>query len=468
MDNKDLLAALDNLDIDESEFDNVNIELNDLEKKRIRSKYKKAIRNKSSLPKKIAIVAGLSIMISTGAFFSSPVRASNIPVLNSIYEMLGVYDEYIDYSQYVGQSIDVEGGTYTLEEIMVTPYSSLFSIRITGNEPLPEGYEGFMVTSSIGGVQFTSATTNIHKIDDYNIIQVIESRYSSKIPKKSTINISIHEMSTEDNPATLGHGNFEFKVDFGKSYDEFASLPIKKAKLDSYGLKFKEINSSIMGTQILGDIKAINNSEKEYHEDINNLYCLLNIDGKIYGSFASFGVTSLGKLILGDGSFVFDGLKVDEFRNAEKITLSAFKSKYNNEELLNLYDSKENQEIIEANNDESNTITENNVTYSKNINFLDGRKGDFYKLERTDDNIKLYYNGSSKDITLLTSITAHSNNGLKIHYPKIYANPEKENEYIIEFTGIDENLELAIHNMVNYADEYIFLEEFKIKNSTNN
>lgn len=463
MDNNHLLDALDNLDIGEFEFDDIDVELNDLEKKRIRSRYRQAIKNKLSLPKKIAIVAGLSIMISTGAFFSSPVRASNIPVLNSIYEMLGVYDEYIDYSQYIGQSIDVEGGTYTLEEIMVTPYSSLFAIRITRNEPLPEGYEGFMVTSSIGGVQFTSATTSIHKIDDYNMIQVIESRYSSKIPKKSTINISIHEMSTEDNPATLGHGNFEFKVDFGKSYDEFAYLPIKKAKLASYGLKFKEINSSIMGTQILGDIKTINKSEKKYHENVNNLYCLLNIDGKIYGSFTSFGTTSLGKLISGDGSFIFDGLKVDEFRNSEKITLSVFKAKYNSEELISIYSSEENQEIVEANNDESNTITENNVTYSKNINFLDRRKGDFYKLERTNDNIKLYYNGSSQDITLLTSITAHSNNGLKIHYPTIYANPEKENEYIIEFTGIDENLELTIHTMLNYADEYIFLDEFKIK-----
>ena len=66
MNNKELLNALENLNIDENEFDHINVELNDLEKKRIKKKYKKAIKKKSLFLKRAATIAGLSILLFTG------------------------------------------------------------------------------------------------------------------------------------------------------------------------------------------------------------------------------------------------------------------------------------------------------------------------------------------------------------------------------------------------------------------
>ena len=57
MNNKELLNALENLNIDENEFDHINVELNDLEKKRIKKKYKKAIKKKSLFLKRAATVS---------------------------------------------------------------------------------------------------------------------------------------------------------------------------------------------------------------------------------------------------------------------------------------------------------------------------------------------------------------------------------------------------------------------------
>lgn len=465
MNNKELLNALENLNIDENEFDHINVELNDLEKKRIKKKYKKAIKKKSLFLKRAATIAGLSILLFTGAFYSSPVKASNIPVLNSIYEMLGVYDEYADYSQYIGKSIEVTGGKYTLEEILITPYESLIAIRITGNEPFKEDSLGFMVTSSIGNVHFISATSSFHKIDDYTIIQIIESKYSSKIPEKSIINIDIHEMSSESSPSTFDYGKFELKVDFGKSYDEFSSFPIKQAKLSEYDLKFKEINSSILGTELLGNITTLRNSESEYQEKMNNSYFILNVDGKMYGGFASYSLNTLGKIVFGKASFSFNGIKVNEFKNAENISLSVFKTRYSYEELDKLYESEDAKYINELNESQENKITSNGVSYYKTVNLFNGEKIDFYNLERKNDTVLLHAKISPNEIPLLTKITGRSQDGINIHYPKIYANPEKENEYILEFFNVKENVDFSINNYINYNNEYIFLEELEILNN---
>lgn len=464
MDNKELLDMLDDLNIDECEFDNINVELNDLEKKRIKKTYRKAIKNKSFGFKKIAMVAGLSIMVCTGAFYASPVKASNIPVLSNIYEILGVYNEYTDYSQYVGISQEVQGGKYTIEEMLVTPYRSLIAIRITGNEPLKENaFNNFIVSSSIGDAHFESATSSAHKIDDYNMVQIIEAKYNSRIPEKTTVNIAIHEMETPESGASFGHANFSFKVDFGKSYDKFDKLSIRNTKLNDYKLKFKEINSSVLGTEVLGTIRSFSGESLEKLTSVNDLFYTLNVDGKMYGGLNSGSLSSLGNIVLGESSTFFKGIAIDEFQKANNISLSVFNPKYNIDELLEIYETDSYKTLQLKNESEENKVTKDGISYFKTLYYHNGSTGEFYNSKRDGETIKLYYKGNPNDITNLTNIIATSKDGLVVHYPEVYPNPSKLNEYILEFSNIQENTDISIINNTNYVNDYTLIDEFKIK-----
>lgn len=463
MDNKELLKALENLNIDENEFDNMNIKLNDLEKKRIKKKYKSFLNPSKNKLKKASLIAGLVLCIGIGSLYVSPVKASNIPVLNSIYELLGIYYEYKNYSQYIGDSIEVKGGKYTLEEILITPYKSLIAIRITGNEPINDTTDNFFISASIEDSYLESSTSSIHKIDDFNIIQVIEGRYNSKVPEKAPINISISPLENPDSPSYFGDATFNINVDFGKSYSEFDSYKISGGRLKGYGLNLKEINSSILGTDILGDIFSFSDST-DYIEKNNNLNYILSVNGDLYGGLTEYSISSLGGLIsFGDISVSFNGLKIPDFHSIHNINLSVFKPKYNQNEISEIYETPSVKELIKYNESPFNKITSKGVTYYKTIELFNDRKIYFYNLERNNETLKLHAKLNHSDINLLTNIIATTSDGKEIHYPRIYSSPNKKDEYVIEFSNIKENIDVLILNYETFTNEYELIKEIKIK-----
>ena len=123
---------------------------------------------------------------------------------------------------------------------------------------------------------------------------------------------------------------------------------------------------------------------------MNNSYFILNVDGKMYGGFASYSLNTLGKIVFGKTSFSFNGIKINEFKNAENISLSVFKTRYSYEELDKLYESEDAKYINELNESQENKITSNGVSYYKTVNLFNGEKIDFYNLERKNDTVLLH------------------------------------------------------------------------------
>lgn len=273
MNENEIKNLLDNVDINENEFDHITVELNDIEKKRIRKNYKKTITKKSSIIKKVGVACILVLTVGITPIIAQPAMAYNIPILSNIYETLGIYHEYKDYTTYVGQSVEVSKYTYTIDNIMVTPNQSLMAVKITSTDPIPEDHEGFIISPSIGGVHYDTGSSKDYRIDDHNIVITLENEYLTKVPKKSTIKIDIESFDSRD---TDSHGTFEFKADFDRSYTEFTSIPVENVTIDKYGVKIKEINSSIMDTKIISD-----------GYETEKLKFLLNIDGILYSGLES-------------------------------------------------------------------------------------------------------------------------------------------------------------------------------------
>jgi hypothetical protein len=451
---KEILDMLDNITIDENEFNHIDVELTDIEKRRIKKTYRKNIKENKSLSKKIAIAAALIMCITASIVSTQPVMASNIPVLSSIYETLGIYDEYKDYTKYIGESIKVKNYTYTIEQLMVTPYKSLMTVKITSDTKFPEDHRGFMIGPSIGGVHWNSGSGGEHyKIDDYTIIQTIEHNYNNRVPKKSTIKINIHSMDDRDIDS---NGNFEFKADFDRSYTEFESLPVKNVNIDKFGINVKEINSSIMGTDIVSKLRFKDNSEQEYMKKNDTLEFALQLDDDIYGGLKASSTSTFLGYVTGTLKTQVDSLSVNTLKKAKNISLLVYESRYTTEELVDMTTDEERTE--------QETISSQNVSFNPYLNFDEDKKGEFYGLERNDDTIKLHYKGDENNLISLTNSCAWSkSNSRKFYFCKVYRDPNKADEFILEFDGVPNDLQVSINTYSNIHNSHTFLNEFKIK-----
>lgn len=450
---KEILDLVDNLNIDENEFNNIDVELSHIERKRIQKNYRKNInkKNKNKKVKKVAIASGIIITLGTCGFMVTPTLARNVPFIGRIHETLGLTNPYEDYTKYVGQSVKVKGGTYTIEEIMVTPYKSLIAIRITGDEPISDDMPGFMVNPNIGGAEWSTGRGSGYRIDDHNIVRVIEHGYKDKVPEKAEVKIIIHQVSTEEDPAIFGEGEFEFKIDFGKSYDEFKSINVNNVHLKDLGIKMNKINSDILATDIIGAIYKNDNlenvSEDEVYRKYRELRFILNLDGKYYSGFTSpSGIIEHGEF-KGDIRIEIPNLKTNDINNSK------------NKDLYVYEDKNPSKEYTEESVKEPVMKNSNGVNYPEIMEFIDGHKGKFYKVERNEDTIKIYYKGREQDISSLADITGWINREIVI-YPTI--SKVNEDEFVMEFKGVPRDKKFVISSGWIYKS-LTCVGEYKIK-----
>lgn len=448
---KEILDLVDNLNIDENEFNNIDVELSHIERKRIQKNYRKNINKKNNRIKKVAIASGIIITLGTCGFMVTPTLARNVPFIGRIHETLGLTNPYEDYTKYVGQSTKVKGGTYTIEEIMVTPYKSLIAIRITGDEPISDDMFGFMISPSIGGERWRSGRSSGYRLDDNNIVRVIEHSYKKKIPEKADIKIIIHQEATEEKPAIFGDGEFEFKVDFSKGYDEFKSINVNNVYFKDIGLNINKINSDIIGTDIIGTIYAKSNSGDNLGERVfkkyDDLKFVLNVDGKFYGGYTSVTGEFKDNKVKGDMVIEIQNLKVNDIKSAENISLYVYEDK----NPLRGY--------TEENYKEPEMKNSSGVSYSEIMEFRDGHKGEFYKVERKDDVVKIYYKGHEEDLAYVANSHGWIEEGIN-YFPA--TTKINEGEFILEYKDVPKDKEFKLSHG-RFLNSLTYIGEYKIK-----
>lgn len=336
---KEILDIIDNIKINEDDFKDIDVELNDIEKKRIQKKYRNKIKSKKSMNfKKGLIACGLAVAFFAGGVAAMPVNASNIPVLNSIYESLGVYDEYKEYTTYIGESQKAGKYTYTIEEMAVSIHESLIAIKIESDEIIPENFNGFMTNIKIGGISWDSGIGQEHRIDDKTIVKTIENFYYDKISNKSDVKIVIYSIDESDNNNSTT-AEFSFKANFEKSYSESYEKDINGLLFkDDALIQIDEINSSIFGTSIV--TKSLALKDINTHDNFNLVY-ELRVDGKSYIlEVTNSSLSNRYKIRKGRCILQVKELKVDTIKNAESISLLIY---------------EENDQGLE---DDENSITE--------------------------------------------------------------------------------------------------------------
>lgn len=418
-----LLDIIDYIDIKEEEFDNIDVNLTEIEKERIKRTVTKKARNKKSNKFKIATAASILILaLFSGIIVYKPAFAENIPIFDAIYEKLGYYKDYKDYTQYIGQSKTVNGFTFTIDKLIGTPNKVVMAVKVHSKKELTkEDTNMFMMGININGVTWESGSSIGYLLDKNNLLMVLEEENVSKeFPKRGNLHINVN--STKEDKTSV---KFDFNVDFSSSYEKTISRKFN-------GEKVNRISSSILGSFVF-----INNYNLEKDE------CLLKLDDKIYSS-------NEGGCNEDTGYSVFPLATYDEVKNAKDISVIPIKHNYggNEEKLYEKY----KKFLDKANTDFKTKVESQKILYSKNVTFSDGRKGEFYKVERDNNKVKVYFKSDKNSLFLLKNINLqeHFKNIEDAHLEQCYygyirKNPNEKNGYIIEFNNVNTNKELDLY-----------------------
>lgn len=257
---------------------NMNIEdykkedFNELEKKRIKNKFRKSINKKRLNKGSIAAAAAVVCVISIGLFGTDAGAQVLAKVSESIASSIGVEKDLDSYNTVVNKQITDNGITIQLNEVILDePQNQLIiSDTISSQKALKE-YESYNAEKTVyinnKKVKFTSEGGGIAKIDDYSSQAVLEYDLSALNDVDLTGELDIKivysaVMINHENPQK-GKWVFEFKAN-----GDQLKIDTKEIKLnDSFTLEngekiiLEKYTSNALGHNIMCKVENSNKNE---------------------------------------------------------------------------------------------------------------------------------------------------------------------------------------------------------------
>lgn len=272
-----IIKALNDLEFDEAEFEKIDVELDDLESKKLENEYKKRIFNREYCGKRKLkkIAAGLLfVCIIGGTAISIPVIAKSIELSTFSYKELNDSDEYLNYEDAIGKSINIDGVTYELSDIKINQ-DDLVTIKvlISNNKKINED-----TLSKINANGWFKESYKYGK-EGGSVKRIGENKV--EVTFRSTLNKDIIEDIFFMNFNLGGKTNkLSIKI---KLKDDNNILPYKnfieeEVISENYNMQVSNIKSTTYGTRI--NLKII--GKNKYLSDLKNLNYSLWVDGNEY------------------------------------------------------------------------------------------------------------------------------------------------------------------------------------------
>lgn len=266
------------IEVDIEQINSIDVELDDVTKKRIKKNIKNSIKieKHKRIFKAGIIAAGISLLLSVSAIVpqqSFAAFADNIPILDTLFQKfgLGYGGDFQSYTQIIGEAKKDNGYEVRLDEVVMDDFSFklIYTIKCPekvsdlinqkGN-PFPHTPGKSIMLNGKDFVGGAGGTDRV--IDDYTI-QVIEDYDINEldIPKNFDIEIDFKEINN-----TKGDWKFSFYVSKEKiskdikNYSPNKQLKIQNSSGKEVTLTFEKISFSPISTAIC--IKA--NNEFEY------------------------------------------------------------------------------------------------------------------------------------------------------------------------------------------------------------
>lgn len=438
---KDIYEEFDNIYFEEAEFEKIEDSLSEIEIKKLNKNLKKRIFKHNKKYIKAAAIASITLIMGTSIM--TPAFAKTIvqyvPALENLYEKLGYYSEYKDFSQYIGESKEEQGYKFTIDKLVADRDTVLVALRITkpglnAKQTETDNKVNFTMTADLTGMYrgtITGGGLDKRILDENTSLVLLENEVAvgKTLPKRFNMNLNIFSTSNEG-----------IKVDF--------QLPVSREKIEQETIVKKNLGISEIEDKFKINLSSIKvsplNTKIKYYIDKNNdegtfvsFYCY-DDKGNIYLDMGGRADDSKEK------SGIVSGIE----KNANKLYIIPYIMKYTNKEenkfedldfLHNLY----------------------NINTIREFNFKKDGKINVYNIEKKGENIKFYYTFegpegflSKQDIIQLYELRVNnqdtaqlkeinvenrddiklvSNKNIKMYKPDL----SKPNNYCIEFTNID-------------------------------
>lgn len=417
--------------IDERDFENINENLSEIDKERIKKRLKVQILKSQKYNRIIkSIVASIAFLNVVG-ITSTPVIASRIPFIETIYKNLGFYDKYLDYTQYIGESVEENGIKLTVDNIVGTKHKIIVSIKIESEEKLSDEFrQGLFITSSMGGSSWNSSLLKNSNPNENTIISVMEHSNYEGYLRRGDLEINIRSGNFIDS-------KLRFPVDFSKSFDNTIERKLNKT-VESLDGKVTNIESNIIGTTI-----TIKNNENYYEDNYGVIGgLLLKVDERIF-------VANSSQIKDNELRVDFPGATYDVVDKAKDISIIPIKTDLNIEEVLDI----ENVSKISS--------TELGITYDKSIEFNDGTIGQVYNVEREEDVVRIYYKGETEKHSLLLATEmglwwSENEGEYTVYNGSFYKDKNEELGYVAEFKDVDkvDSIFTEISDSISLVNRY--------------
>ncbi|KAA9029132.1 DUF4179 domain-containing protein [Niallia endozanthoxylica] len=190
---KDIYELLNDIDIDENEFE--EMEVSEFEKTKVKKALKKSLNEKKKIKgwKRNVVASAIIIGLSVSAFgLSFPAYAGNIPVIGDIFRFLdngrtGLYDDYKEYSTEINMTEESKGITVTINDAIydgktVSITYSIESDQDLGNDPIILGH------LDIKGSTGQAGSSTISKVDENHYVGLITAS-SMNLTNEDTVKI---------------------------------------------------------------------------------------------------------------------------------------------------------------------------------------------------------------------------------------------------------------------------------------
>ncbi len=210
MNEKEIYKDFNNINIDEHEFDDIDVEMTDIQKHNLKSRLKNNIKTRKFIKTKIGAATAASLLLFIGIGYANPSFASQIPILNPIVEMLGQTGDYANYSDIVNKKVTYNGKSFTINSVVCYDNNVIIGYTAESNTKIDSTGPLFFPTFKVNGKWLNVGSGGVAKnVNDKTIMGTLELMTGNDLTLPENFQF---DMSFQKFDSTAGNWDFNFNI----------------------------------------------------------------------------------------------------------------------------------------------------------------------------------------------------------------------------------------------------------------
>lgn len=366
--------------------------------------------------------------------------------------------------------IEQNGLKISIDKIVATKHKLEVTVKVESQKPCEKtNGDDVQVLLTYGDGKEYNYETSQELIDDKTMQITLDREVNDEeIPEKGNLRVDLVIPKYKINVGM--DANVDFSESFKNTIEKDVSINIPE-----FNFTVKKIESNAMGTEVTYSKEEKRDSYED--EDINlSTPLILKIGDKMYRTMDQMNYPlgdDKGDTMTVIGSYNAAAATCDKVKGQNTISIIPIVCSMTNEDRSKMYD--DIYKNGDYKKDDSNKDTTSDISYTKEFDFSDGSKGEIYKIERSNNNLKVYCKGDTEKESLLMASTMciypKIEEGKTVYYNYIsqknmsfYKDPDDSLGYIVEFDNLerDKKLELNFDYGIKEIDKYKIDDEIQL------